>query len=272
MFVTSYPGSGGCCSLTNKPRLSRKEQRGRSSPLQTRESGAPGCRAVQVTPLQGCNRRPLWPPAPPLGSNPPCHQSAPARSGPSVDNQVVSMQGHSLQGRGQTGWLRGVCFNNRSRCHSLPLCRLLLYLVIRPLKPLGGAGRRSSDPPVLNVFTLKCKPPGPNADHRPSLMQEILHREPLYYLKPPFIFTAVMLNPCSPPELLRIYPSLIIVWLRSAEPSSFPGSEIKISCSDDKSFPHGPSGTDKVFYQTFYIARSSPALKSNKSSGLFAVR
>lgn len=79
-------------------------------------------------------------------------------------------------------------------------------------------------------------------------MQKILHGEPFYYLKPPFIFTTVLLNPRSPPELLRIYPSLIIVWLCSAEPSSFPASEIKISRSDDKSFPHGPSETDKVFF------------------------
>lgn len=78
--VTLYPGSGWCCALTNKPRLSRKEQRSRSSPLQTCESGAPGCKAGQVTPLQRCNRRPLCPPprpAPPLGSNPP---SLPSKS------------------------------------------------------------------------------------------------------------------------------------------------------------------------------------------------
>lgn len=36
----------------------------------------------------------------------PCHQRAPALSGSSVDNQVVSMQGHSLQGWGQTGMVK----------------------------------------------------------------------------------------------------------------------------------------------------------------------
>lgn len=71
-----------------------------------RETGAPGCRAGQVTPVQGCNRSPLWP-GPARHPTPGFKPSFPAikeLSGSSVDNQVVSLQGGGL--RGPAGMVR----------------------------------------------------------------------------------------------------------------------------------------------------------------------
>lgn len=91
------------CAPTNKPPVRSSTVAPRPS---KRETGAPGCRAGQVTPVQGCNRSPLWP-GPPHHPTPGFKPSFPAikeLSGSSVDNQVVSLQGGGL--RGPAGMVR----------------------------------------------------------------------------------------------------------------------------------------------------------------------
>lgn len=183
-------------------------------------------------------------------------QRPPALSASSVDDRIVSRQGRTLKrGRSALGSAGVAVLGEQTPEASerrdaalipsvlTPKCFIPLFAF--PQKPPSACQEQPLSPPA---------PAGLNADLRLSRMQQILHREPLRYLRPPFIFAAVLPNPGSPPELLRVYPSLVIVWLCSAEPSSFPGSEIKISRSDDTSFPGEPPGADKVCFFFVFLS------------------